>query len=255
MADDRQSGGNRPKSVYTQSQINSYERQFTAMSFTFVNGSGLITLSPIFDEFVGKEPKKGDNVYDHDEKMNFLVDAQTALRLKRGVIALRDNDELKNFVMTFGGEKNRRTLSLFKPKTLKLQGNNHDNYILKLTQTKDDGEEKMYHLLQRSTDKYKNVSNEEFDDEVEIDLELLVAFCEEVVKVAFGTAYHGVRRGGGSAPAGGGSRPAARRRNVEEDDDGESSSGGGDSDDDAKPSKPAAKTGRRSSLSDEFKDE
>jgi hypothetical protein len=254
MADDRQSGGNRPKSIYTQSQINSYERQFTAMSFTFVNGSGLITLSPIFDEFVGKEPKKGDNVYDHDEKMNFLIDAQTALRLKRGITSLRDNDELKNFAMSFGGEKNRRTLALFKPKTLKLQGTNYDNYILRLTQTKDDGEEKMFHLLQRTSDKYKNIANEELDDEVEIDLELLLAFCDETVKVAFGGAYHGARRnGGGAAPAGGGSRPAARRRNVEEDDD-EGGGGGGDSDD--KPAaKPAAKAGRRSNLSDEFKDE
>ena len=69
---------NQRKSTYTNAEISSYERHFTCMSFVMVEGRAMISFAPIFDEFVGKEPKRGDNVYDYDSKVNFAIDAQGA---------------------------------------------------------------------------------------------------------------------------------------------------------------------------------
>jgi len=96
---------NKQRSVFTSTQISSYERAFTAMSFTLVNGNGLLVLSPIFDEFIGKDPKKGDNVYDYDSKMNFSIDAQAAIALRKGVESLMENDELTQLLMQFGAKR------------------------------------------------------------------------------------------------------------------------------------------------------
>jgi hypothetical protein len=257
MSDERQ-GGKARQSTYTQTQINSYERNFSAMSFTMVNGSGLITLSPIFDEFVGKEPKKGDSVYDHEEKMNFLIEPQAAIQLRNGIRMLQEQDELKSFGLQFGSEKTRSTLTIFKPETLKLQKVTFPNYILKLTKMKDDAEEKLFHVLQTSTSLFKNTENEEMEDTIEVDLELLVEFANAVIQNGFCGAYHGARRNGMSAPSGGGGGyNKTRRRTVEEDE-------GDDGGEEAAPartsartsSSPAAKTpARRSSLKDEFAEE
>ncbi len=242
------------KSTFTNGEINSYERNFTAMSYVFADGRGIISLSPIFDEFVGKDPKRGDNVYDYDSKMNFSIDAQGAIRLKAGVQNLLDNDELKMITIVFGNEKNGRTLSLYKPGTLKLSGKNYDNYVLRLTTKKDDEEEKMYHLMQRGSVAYKSTDNQESDDEMEVDLLLLIEFCNQLIANAFSTAYHGARRAGGSAPSGQRSGGKSRRNVEEEDGDGDSEEEG-DSKPAGKPGSSGKKPAAKKNLNDEFADE
>jgi hypothetical protein len=188
--------------------------------------------------------------------MNFLIEPQAAIQLRKGIRDLLDNEELKSFALTFGNEKTRSSLTIFKPETLKLQKQTFPNYILKLTKMKDDQEQKMFHLLQKSSAVFKNTDNEELDDEMEVDLELLIEFCNQVVASAFCVAYHGARRNGqastGSGYGGGNSKPA--RRQVQED--------GDDEGDDAAPARAAGKPAgkptapaRRSSLKDEFNEE
>jgi len=248
---------NKPRSIFTSTKISSYERSFTAMSFTLVNDNCLISLAPIFDEHIGKEPKKGDSVYDYDSKMNFSIDSQAAIGLRRGIESLMENEELTQFIMTFGNEKTRRTLTLFKPNAVKLAGKNYDNYILKLTQTKDDGEEKMYHIMQRTTNEFKNTSKEVMADELEIDLLLLIEFCARVLDNAFCVAYHGSKRNSSFTPSGG--SPKRAHRAVQEDGEGDEGGGekGGEEEEGqtSTAKKPAAgKAGRRTSISDEFKE-
>jgi hypothetical protein len=248
MSEERQSPQRR-QSIYSKSDVNSYERQFSAMNFTLVNGGSLISLAPIFDEFLNKEPKKGDNVYDYDEKMNFMIDTQAALMGRKGVQALLDDEDgtLKSFAMKFGNEKSPRTFTIFKPGAVKLAGKFFEEYILKLTQTKDDGEQKMYHIMQRSTSEFKTAENEVIEDTQEIDMLLLIEFFNAVIDNAFGVAAHGAKRngGGGGSFQSAGKKPA--RRAIEEDGEeggGEESSGTGGR-------KPAAK---KTNLSDEFQE-
>jgi hypothetical protein len=248
MSDDRQQPNQRRQSVYSKSDVNSYERQFSAMNFTLVNGGSLISLAPIFDEFLNKEPKKGDNVYDYDEKMNFMIDAQAALLGRKGVQDLLADEDgaLKSFTMKFGNEKSPRTFTIFKPNAIKLGGNFFGEFVLKLTQTKDDGEQKMFHIMQRATSEFKTADNDVIEDTQEIDMLLLVEFFNAVIDNAFGVSAHGAKRngGGGSSYQSAGKKPA--RRAIEEDSEegGEESSG-----------KPSGKAGaKKTNLSDEFQE-
>lgn len=248
MSEQENKNTRRP-SVFTQAAISSYERQFTAMSFTLVNGNGLIVFTPIFDEFVNKQPKKGDNVYDYDDKMNFSIDAQAAVQLRQVLTLVQDPDfECENVSLKFGSEGNARSLTIFRPNTIRLNKTQFETYVMRLTTTKDDAEEKRYHLLQRNTIHTKTSEGDE-EFEIETDLLLLAEFCTQTIDCAFGTAYHGARRAGGSAPAGG--HKGSRSRVVEED-------GNGDGDDVANtPAKPAAGKGKpaaRKNLSEEMDD-
>lgn len=240
---------NQRKSTYTNAEISSYERHFTCMSFVMVEGRAMISFAPIFDEFVGKEPKRGDNVYDYDSKVNFAIDAQGALAIRQAVQNyMASDDDTKMMSVTFGGGKNSRTLAIFKPGTLKLSGKTYDNHVLRVTITKDDEEEKLYHILQRNSITYKTTSNEEIEEEFETDLQLLVEFCNQTIANGFNTAYHGAKRAGGSSSGGSSNKGQRSRRNVEEedgDDDGDSGSSGGGK-------KPAGKPAKRADLNDEF---
>lgn len=247
---DNQQNRQAPKTTYTSAEFQSYERQFTALAFTLANGRGLINLSPIFDEFVGKDPKRGDSVYDYEDKMNFLIDAQAAIQLRSGLNQLMENiDDMKSMTISFGNEKTRRTISVFAPNTLKLAGKSHDNFLLRLTHMKDDSEEKKYHLMQRASVDYKNRQNESLTDPLEVDMLLLVEFCNVVIENAFNGAYHGAKRNSQFAPSGGGRSSAPKsRREVEEESD--------DADEAPAASKATGgKNVRKTSMTDEFKDD
>ena len=236
------------KSTFTNADLSSYERHFTAMSFVWVEGRGMISLAPIFDEFVGKEPKKGDNVFDYDSKLNFAMDAQGAIQLRSAITNLMENEELKMASITFGGGKNSRTIAIFKPNTLKLSGKHYDNYILRLTTKKDDEEEKMYHVMQHGDVNYKTTDNEESAETLDIDMLLMLEFCSQLINNSFNVAYHGAKRAGGSPASSGGARRGGSRRSVEEED---GNDGDGGSDDDGGKKAPPKK---KAKLDDEFAD-
>jgi hypothetical protein len=241
-------GGGRRQSTYTNSEINSYDRDFSSMSFTFAEGRGLISLSPIFEEYIGKQPKRGDNVFDHDSKLNFSVDAQAAVRIKRGIQALlndaeQDEPEITNVCLRFGNDKQARSLTIFRPNGVKLSGQNFDNYLLRLTTTKDGSEEKMYHVLQNSVVAYK-VGKEEVEEVVETDLMLLLEFCDRVIDNSFMVMRHGAKLAGGVRAGGSGGSKGAGRRAVEEED--------GDGESEGKSEKPRA--GAKASMEAEFEE-
>ena len=237
---EQQSGGRR-QTTYTNSEINSYERSYSAMSFTFADGRGLIALSPIFEEFVGQTPKKGDSVYDHDSKMNFSIDAQAAVTLRHGIRTLLDDEDegVSCFHLRFGGDKNQRTLSIYRPNTLKLGGKTQPNFLLRVSTKKDDTEEKMYHLLQRNVVVFKT-SDGEVEEEVETDLILLLEFAEQVIANSLGVYKHGARQAGGGAPAQ--QRSAGKKRSVVEEEDGDGDSSG-DGESESSGRRPGAKAG------------
>lgn len=243
---------NSRKSTYTNAEISSYERHFTCMSFVLVEGRAMISFAPIFDEFVGKEPKRGDNVYDYDSKVNFAIDAQGAVAIRRAVQSyMESDDDVKMMSVTFGGGKNSRTLAIFKPGTLKLSGKTYDNHILRVTLKRDDEEEKVYHILQRNTVTFKTVDNQEVEDELETDLQLLVEFCNQTITNGFNVAYHGAKRAGGGT-ASGGSAGKRKHRSVEEEGDGDDD---GDSGERSGGGKKTGKPAKRADLNDEFNED
>lgn len=233
--------------VFTNAEVSSYDRNFSAMSFTWVGGRAFLALAPIFDEFVNKQPKSGDNVFDYESKVNFVMDASSAKLLLEGINTIQEVEGLKSFTITLGNDKNKRTLAICAPNTLKLGGKTYDNYVIRVTLMKDGSEEKIYHILQRANIEYKDSSNENSIDEVEVDLFLLEEFAHEVIRNALSVSTHGARRADG-----GSSRQSAstrgRRSQVEEED------ADGDSDEDSAPAaKTKAKT-KKADLNSEFDD-
>lgn len=220
--------------IFTNAEVNSYERSFTSMSFVWLDGKGLISLAPIFDEFVGKEPKKGDNMYDYDSKLNFLVDPQGAIRIRSAVKNIL-NADVKSVTVEFSPQmKSNRTLTIFKPGCIKLGGKNYENYILRLTTKKDDEEEKMYHIMQHDVVQYKLEDNTSEEETIEVDMLLLLEFCNTLIENSFNISMHGAVRASGRKQADSTSRHRSSKVVEEESDDGEG-------DDDAPPAKKSNK--------------
>ena len=211
-----QEGNQRKQSVFTNSEVNSYEHHFSSMSYVWMDGRAMIQFAPIFDEFIGKQPKKGDNVFDYESKLNFAIDAQSAYMLLEGIRTLDETEELKQFTMAFGSDKYKRQLTIFKPGTLKLKKIAHDNYIIRVSSFKDEEEQKMYHILQKSSVSYKTFDGEDEEVDLEVDLNLMKEFAREAIRNAFGNTCHQAKRAGGAVQSSG--RSARRSQNVEEED-------------------------------------
>lgn len=253
----------RRQTTYSNADINSYDSQFSNMSYTWADGRGLIAFAPIFQEFVGKQPKRGDSVYDYESKLNFSLDAQGATLLLEAINTLMSVEDVKSVVVPFGSKDNKRTISIFKPNTLRLGGKSYPNFIVRVSVVRGEEEEKMYHLMQTGGIEYKTVDGDNLEEEIEVDMLVLKRFCEQVLTNSFGVAYHAAKRQGAfssSRSSGGEGRSQRRRSNVEEeeDDEGESqqrSSSGGRSrrsDDDEGSSGGGRRRQAEASLEDEF---
>ena len=255
MSTKEESRSQSQKAVYTQTQLRSFEHHFSALTYTFVNGNGIIGIAPIFDEFINKTPKSGDSVYDYDNKLNFSIDANAAISLKRSIESFMESPDHKSITLNLGADKTARSLTIYAPNKIKLSKKTYENYVMRLVTHKDGEEEKFYHLM-NNTEVVFDDGNEESSIVIESDMELLIAFLDAVIENSLSVGYHAIRRanlmGGTATAATKSNRPSRRVISEGDDDDDDDSS----EDDTPSPSRkaPASRKKADASLEAEFDD-
>lgn len=213
----------KPQTTYTNGYYTSYDREFSSMSVTFGGGDGLLQLSPIFDEFIGKEPKKGDNVYNHDERMTFGINAGLAVAILEGISGIEGDEDMKHFTIETGNAKFKKQFTIFRPHGVKLRKKSFDNYVLKLSITKEDDTTTNYHILNNEKVVFTNNAKETVDMTVETDLEFIKAFLNQVIIMNTSALIHGARvataRLGSGSSSGGNKKSSSSSKVVEEETD------------------------------------
>ena len=205
------------KSVYTNSGVTSYDRFFSALSYVFVNNAALIECSSIKKEFIGKEPKKGDSVYDHENADNFLINAEEAIAIREAfsffdIYSDTIGEEDTTLELASGSDKFSKSIKIAAPGAITLNKKKHADFVIKLSKTDDGDVKSVYHIFNSTTITINGESRV-----AHTGLALFLRFLDSVIETAFNANMHAVRKAGGV-----GSNTSARakpsRQVVEEDD-------------------------------------
>lgn len=185
-------------SVYTSSNTSFYDKHASALELKFVNNNGLLKFSPINSEFVGKDPKKGDKIYDYESSTNILISGIDAKRLLDAIEADNyEEDAMANTSIIIQSEAAtfKRTLSIFKPNTTKLSTMKErwNGYILSIVHEHEkDGKSTVIHCFNPSSYAFKNAKKEVTEYETHPEFDLFVEWLKAVVQVAVGGYRHSV---------------------------------------------------------------
>jgi hypothetical protein len=210
---------NRKKTTYTTSyNTTSYDHSFSAVSYMFMDDGASMRWSPIFPEFIGKQPKKGENVFDHEngELFNFPPSTAAALLAQWGQLY---DENVKGILHSSGNEEYGREIAIFRPKMVKLAGQHYDDFVVRLTITRKEEVKKMYHIFQHSSVKVNLMDKTSTEERVDVDLEIFHSFLEAVIRNAIGVENHAARRNASSGRQERGGSRAAAPQDIEEDDD------------------------------------
>ena len=196
----RNSSSNNSKTftLFTNAGYNSYEHQFSVLSYTYGNDGSFISLAPILKEKQGKSPssyKKGESVYNYDNKLMCVITPEHAVTLLQGLIILESEDSEFNKIHVESklGE-NARAITIVKPNSIKLGGQTFDNYILKVTVTKKDETRTLYHIFNSSKLNLIRADKTEEEIDVSYDLEVFKEFLKSVVDNSLSMHWHASRR-------------------------------------------------------------
>lgn len=231
------------RTTNTFTNLPSYDSYFSALSYRLYNDTGVIDLSSIDPSFIGKTPKKGDQVYDHENRLSVYINAHTASSIKEAVMILQqsleaeaedDDDKVRAVVVNFGNEfSGARTITIYAPGRVKAKAarqpvDTEENFVVRFDITKDGETVQALHIMQNSVVTAlftKESTNEQYDQTIYTDLNLLLNFCDAVIMNACGAIRHGVGvasprpQGGGSGASGGASGGAKNRFAAELDDE------------------------------------
>lgn len=218
---------NSRENVTTFTDLTSYDSYFSSLSYKLFNGASMIELSSIDPAFIGKQPKKGEKVYDHDNRLSVFVTANTAFLLKSGIKQLResianeeedDEDKLKSVSVDFGNATTGvRKITVFAPGRVVVKAGGkkapvEDQFVVTFLVEKDGEKITAVHALQNSELTYsftKDSANDSVTDVVNVGLELFLAFLDSVIINATGLVKHGAS----SVPRSAGGASAPRRQN------------------------------------------
>ena len=189
MADRRQT-------TYTTNSVNFYDRLFSALSFTWAGDGMLMSLAPIFEERIGRQPKRGESVYDYDNKTNVSITPIKATALKTSLEHFLSSNEVRSFEVTLtanGQTDYVRTLKFMKPGMLKLKGSESAIQDISMCLTvKDRGGEtsKHYHVFAQETVAFETSSGKE-NLTIHSELDALIKILDLSVMNATNIAKHG----------------------------------------------------------------
>lgn len=237
------------------SGFNSYDHMFSSLSWGFFNSIARMKLAPIKEEFIGKQAKKGDRVYDYDNEVAIYFAAGTAELLLNAIQQLKENEEYSSVEVVFGEKR----IEIFRPgKTLKVRGKSVkiDGYLLKITTVEDEEEIKVYHILQSQTMNATTEDGEEIEITVDVGLNMMIHFLNELIRMASGSYRQGTLL---ATPSNSSKKTSAKDKKrhfaIDEDDDEDDDEADDDDEDDVKPSKKKASKKTLQEMEDEFNDD
>jgi hypothetical protein len=212
---------NRQKTTFSNSDYISFDKFFSALSFVFANGGAICRLIPINKEMVGKTPKKGDNIFDYESRVNYGISAEEATALLEGLELLENQEDAKSFSFSPSNAKNGKTITIYAPNTISLNKIKHDDFVIKFERKKEDESvEKFFHVFNHSEYKYTNLANEEATYRLEHDISIFKKFLENVITNSIGIPGHIARQTVEQMGTGkrGGNSGGSSGQQVEEDD-------------------------------------
>ena len=232
------------KAVFTNAYTNSYDSTFSSLSFKYIDDKAFLVFAPIFPNMVGKTPKKGERIYDYDNAISFFVSPQVASTFLRTIRSFMDDQDSEEPSMTklIIGDEFGRTMTLCAPGAIRISKKVfEENYVLKVTSTQNDETINAYHVLQTNVCTMVNTSKEEEEFLIHSDIELLITFCEELIKIALASPRHIANYARNMIGANNNSNKGNGKRgnafaNMEDDEDDEPTS-----DDDEEESAPSSK--------------
>lgn len=66
------------RAIYSNGSLKSYDGYSSSMGVRFYNEVGVVDVAPINPEFVGKEAKKGDKVYNYEDRLSVFISPDAA---------------------------------------------------------------------------------------------------------------------------------------------------------------------------------
>ena len=224
------SNGASSSTVYTNANFNFYDGKYSALSGNLAGYNGfLLTFAPIIKDMIGKQPKKGEKVYDYDAKVNVSVNSALALALSKMASLAKetylnsdsDNDirRFEHKVDTFNGH---RSIQIVLPHAMKLAGEPNTHFIIRVEIVRDETKTVTYHALQEEVIHIHSANGSEELKEY-VGLEFLIQLPRLVTYSESAIALHGAKLAGGNRSSS--ERRAPTGNNIEEEDvDGNSTS-------------------------------
>lgn len=225
MSKDNENSNYTRTNVYSNCDINSYDRYFSALSYKFAGGGAMISLAPIIGEKVGKEPKKGDTIFNYDDKVTYGISVEEALTLLEGIPYLMDEESGVTSISISNKHDDvvSKAITVFRPNAIALNKVKHDNFLIRFEKQSKDGPEKSFHIFAFRILNCKTAEGT-VEERVETGMIAFKTFLEEVVKNAIGVAHHGARRAGSSSKKEGSTRSASKNNVIEEEESSEATS-------------------------------
>jgi hypothetical protein len=211
--------------IGTNGEYTSYDNQFTAMGFNHYGRNSFVTLAAIHPDKKGKDiHKKGDEVYNYDTQKYVKISHPLAQDIIKGIdylLSLPEDTTVKHIQFDMSVFNEDRKLIIYTPGNFVIKGGvKFPNFVLKYTIVdSDDKVSRWYHLLNKS--EFTIMEDEESTITVEHDLLMLQDFCKEVVKLAFNSTWHSVRRNNTGSSTG--KKRSSSQDDVEEENDTSSS--------------------------------
>ena len=202
MSDKNQQQQQPRNSVYTNSSTNSYDKYFSAIEYKFVNNSGLLKFTPIEKAFVGKDPKKGDKIYNYEKSESLLVTAVEAIKLLNAITLLEStlgtDDQMASISVKSGGANISKNITIFAPGCVKFKSplpTTTTGFTIKFERTTEkDGSAIYWHIFAPDSYVIRDRAKEETEIEIHAEFDLFKHFLKTVIDNATGVFEHGANR-------------------------------------------------------------
>lgn len=247
MSTNNRNGQQQRKSHYSNGDMSSYDGYFTALGYRQMNQAGIIDFAFIDPSFVGKaanQIKKGDKVYDHENRVSLFLSPVNAMVVKQGLKQFREaieaeegqqapdiTDQVRSITFTFPGAGGKeRVMTFFAPNTTKVKNgkiavDTELNYVLNVTTTDKEGNEvSACHVMQSMVVDLaftKKSESEGAQIVIHQDMDLLSAFLDGVILLGTGVLRQGAQMAQPAYNSGGSSTPSRRSQPAASFDDDE----------------------------------
>jgi hypothetical protein len=173
-----------------------YNNRVSSMKVGYFKEVGFISISPIFDAYIGRDPEPGAKMYNHDKKIFFPINYTDVIKLKKG-FRLLDKGEINSFTIKHLGDKKAKIMTV---------GHIYEDfgicvYLCELSEDrKSIINEVAYEFASKDGTLFTDVDDNFNGNEIDIDVEyeFFKSFINSVEKVVNKESNHG--NGGASEP-------------------------------------------------------